>query len=87
MLSEEFDPTKESRESWQARVLRVSTQLERAGRPLTEAEMEKLVRKGKYCETLKGKNQKEQVDWLKSEFGRVLLADGLAEAEYNGRLE
>eukprot|EP00969_Alexandrium_andersonii_P307422 13589680-Alexandrium_andersonii.AAC.1 len=64
-----------------------STQLERAGQSLTEAETEKLVRKGRYCETLQGTSQKEQVDWLKLEFSRVLLADGLVEAEYNGRLE
>eukprot|EP00969_Alexandrium_andersonii_P367050 15469855-Alexandrium_andersonii.AAC.1 len=49
--------------------------------------MEKLVRKGKYCETLKGKSPKEQVHWLKSEFSRVLLEDGVEEAEYNGRLD
>eukprot|EP00969_Alexandrium_andersonii_P212273 9373801-Alexandrium_andersonii.AAC.1 len=61
-------------------MLRVSVQLDRAGRPLTEAEMEKLVRKGKYCDTLVGKSQKEQVDWLKSEFSRVLLDDGFEEA-------
>eukprot|EP00969_Alexandrium_andersonii_P228629 10097786-Alexandrium_andersonii.AAC.1 len=59
MRNEEFDPAKESRESRQARMLRVSTQLERAGQPPTEVEMEKLARKGKYCETLKDKSQKE----------------------------
>eukprot|EP00969_Alexandrium_andersonii_P033791 1477057-Alexandrium_andersonii.AAC.1 len=60
MLSEEFDPTKESRESWQARMLRVSLQLERSGQPLTAAETEKLVRKCKYCEVLQGQSPKEQ---------------------------
>eukprot|EP00969_Alexandrium_andersonii_P149998 6632764-Alexandrium_andersonii.AAC.1 len=80
MFSEEFDPTKESRESRQARMLRVSLQLERSGQPMTEAEMEKLVRKGKYCEVMKDKSPKEQLDWLKSEFSRVLLADGFEEA-------
>eukprot|EP00969_Alexandrium_andersonii_P050502 2218268-Alexandrium_andersonii.AAC.1 len=49
--------------------------------------MEKLVRKGRYCETLTDKSSKEQVDWLKSEFSRVRLEDGVAEAEYNGSLE
>eukprot|EP00969_Alexandrium_andersonii_P262027 11584080-Alexandrium_andersonii.AAC.1 len=68
-------------------MLRASAQLDRAGRPLTEAEMDKLVRKGKYCETLLGKSQKEQVDWLMSEISRVLLGDGFEEAESNGRLE
>eukprot|EP00969_Alexandrium_andersonii_P285814 12636244-Alexandrium_andersonii.AAC.1 len=36
---------------------------------------------------MKGKSQKEQVDWLKSEFSRMLLDDGFEEAEYDGRLE
>eukprot|EP00969_Alexandrium_andersonii_P318712 14078437-Alexandrium_andersonii.AAC.1 len=31
MIDEEFDPTKKSREAWQARMVRVSVQLERAG--------------------------------------------------------
>eukprot|EP00969_Alexandrium_andersonii_P274407 12127814-Alexandrium_andersonii.AAC.1 len=70
MLDEEFDPAQESREEWQARMARVSVQLERAGRPLTDAEKQRLVRKGKYCEALQGKSQKEQVDWLKTEFSR-----------------
>eukprot|EP00969_Alexandrium_andersonii_P125797 5561621-Alexandrium_andersonii.AAC.1 len=60
MLDEEFDPTKKSREEWQARMARVSAQLERAGRPLTDAEKQRLVREGKYCEALQGKSQKEQ---------------------------
>eukprot|EP00969_Alexandrium_andersonii_P143648 6351815-Alexandrium_andersonii.AAC.1 len=60
MIDEEFDPAKESREAWQARMVRVSAQLERAGQPLTDAEKQRLVRKGKYCEELRGKSQKEQ---------------------------
>eukprot|EP00969_Alexandrium_andersonii_P319807 14129127-Alexandrium_andersonii.AAC.1 len=60
MLDEEFDPATESREECQARVVRVSVQLERAGRPLTDAEKQQLVRKGKCCEALQGKSQKEQ---------------------------
>eukprot|EP00969_Alexandrium_andersonii_P104777 4623016-Alexandrium_andersonii.AAC.1 len=68
-------------------MVRVSVQLERAGQPLTDAEKQRLVRKGKYCEALRGKSQKEQVGWLKTEFSRVLLGDGVEEAEYNGRLE
>eukprot|EP00969_Alexandrium_andersonii_P295024 13040466-Alexandrium_andersonii.AAC.1 len=72
MIDEEFDPTKESREVWQARMVRVSVQLERAGQPLTGAETQRLVRRGKYCEELQGKNLKAQVDWLKTEFSRVL---------------
>eukprot|EP00969_Alexandrium_andersonii_P164833 7286307-Alexandrium_andersonii.AAC.1 len=70
MLDEEFDPAKESREAWQARIVRVSVLLERAGRPLTDAEKQRLVCKSKYCEALRGKSQKEQVDWLKTEFSR-----------------
>eukprot|EP00969_Alexandrium_andersonii_P252720 11168811-Alexandrium_andersonii.AAC.1 len=68
-------------------MLRVSSQLERSGQPLTAAETEKLVRKGRYCEFLQGLGPKEQLDWLKNEFSRVLLSDGFEEAEYNGRLE
>eukprot|EP00969_Alexandrium_andersonii_P021144 923744-Alexandrium_andersonii.AAC.1 len=60
MLDEEFDAAKESREAWQARVVRVSVQLERAGQPLADAEKQQLVRKGKYCEALRGKSQKGQ---------------------------
>eukprot|EP00969_Alexandrium_andersonii_P338413 14955976-Alexandrium_andersonii.AAC.1 len=68
-------------------MLRVPLQVERAGRPLMEAEMEKLGRKGKYFETLLGKSQKEQVERLKSEFSRALLDNGFEEAEFRGRLE
>eukprot|EP00969_Alexandrium_andersonii_P206978 9144488-Alexandrium_andersonii.AAC.1 len=68
-------------------MVRVSEQLGRAGQPLTDAEKQRLVRKGKYCEALQGKSQKEQVDWLKTEFRKVLLDDGFEEAEYDGRLE
>eukprot|EP00969_Alexandrium_andersonii_P028798 1257534-Alexandrium_andersonii.AAC.1 len=70
MIDEEFDPEKETREVWQARMFRVSVQLERAGQPLTDAEKHRLVRRGKYCEELRGKSLKEQVDWLKTEFSR-----------------
>eukprot|EP00969_Alexandrium_andersonii_P301993 13349514-Alexandrium_andersonii.AAC.1 len=64
-------------------MVRVSAQLERAGQPLMDAEKQRIVRKGRYCENLRGKSQKEQVDWLKTEFSRVLLDDGFEEAEYN----
>eukprot|EP00969_Alexandrium_andersonii_P009481 414484-Alexandrium_andersonii.AAC.1 len=64
-------------------MVRVSVQLERAGQPLTDAEKQQLVRKGRYSEDLRGKSRKEQVDWLKREFSRVLLYDGYEEAEYN----
>eukprot|EP00969_Alexandrium_andersonii_P289263 12785621-Alexandrium_andersonii.AAC.1 len=60
MVDEEFDPAKDSREAWQARMVRVSVQLERAGQPLTDAEKQQLVRKGRYCEDLRGKSRKEQ---------------------------
>eukprot|EP00969_Alexandrium_andersonii_P267104 11803971-Alexandrium_andersonii.AAC.1 len=60
MLDKEFDPAKGSREEWQARMVRVSVQLERARRPLTDAEKQRLVRKGRCCEDLRGKSQKEQ---------------------------
>eukprot|EP00969_Alexandrium_andersonii_P036819 1613738-Alexandrium_andersonii.AAC.1 len=60
MIDEEFDPAKESREAWQARTARVSVQLERAGQPLSDADKQRLVRKGKYCEELQGKSLKEQ---------------------------
>eukprot|EP00969_Alexandrium_andersonii_P136215 6026669-Alexandrium_andersonii.AAC.1 len=68
-------------------MVRVSVQLERAGRPLTDAEKQRLVRKGRCCEDLRGRSPKEQVEWLKAEFSRVLLYDGYEEAEYNGRLQ
>eukprot|EP00969_Alexandrium_andersonii_P344016 15205337-Alexandrium_andersonii.AAC.1 len=61
-------------------MVRVSVQLERAGQPLTDVEKQRLVRKGRYCEDLRGKSRKEQVDWLKAEFSRVLLYDGYEEA-------
>eukprot|EP00969_Alexandrium_andersonii_P032169 1405047-Alexandrium_andersonii.AAC.1 len=64
-------------------MVRVSVQLERAGQPLTDAEKQRLVRKGRCCGDLRGKSLKEQVDWLKTEFSRVLLHDGFEEAEYN----
>eukprot|EP00969_Alexandrium_andersonii_P347624 15369759-Alexandrium_andersonii.AAC.1 len=60
-------------------MVRVSVQLERAGRLLTDAEKQRLVHKGKYCEALQGKSQKEQVDCLKTEFSRALLDNGFEE--------
>eukprot|EP00969_Alexandrium_andersonii_P165263 7304232-Alexandrium_andersonii.AAC.1 len=68
-------------------MLRVSLELERSGQPLTAAETEKLARKGKYCEVLQGQSPKKQVEWLKSEFSKVLLGDSFEESEYNGRLD
>eukprot|EP00969_Alexandrium_andersonii_P280215 12388030-Alexandrium_andersonii.AAC.1 len=61
-------------------MLRVSLQLERSGQPITAAETEKLVRKGKYCEALQGQTPKEQLEWLKFEFSKVLLSDCFEES-------
>ena len=83
----DFEPGKETRDEWQARVMRIGNQLARMGQPLTEEEMEKVVRKGKYVETIHKMSEKEQKDWLKTEFGRILLCEDYGDVEYRARLQ
>ena len=85
ILEQEYDPEKESREAWQARVLRAAMQMGRLGQPVAEYDLEKIVRKGGYCEAVRGMTSASQTAWLKTEFGHVLLAGGYSELEYNAR--
>ena len=86
VLEQEYDPEKEDREAWQARVLRAAMQMERLGQPVSEYDLEKIVRKGGYCEAVRGMTLAGQTAWLKTELGNVLLTDGHSELEYNARL-
>ena len=46
VLEQEYDPEKEDRAAWQARVLRVAMQMERLGQPVPEYDLEIVRKKG-----------------------------------------
>ena len=87
ILEQEFDPSKETKDQWQSKLLRGVARLERLGHPVSEEELEKLIVKGKYAEEVAGLNLSAQVGRLKTLFGEVLLSEGTyEEREYNARL-
>jgi hypothetical protein len=87
-LRQEFDPSKETRVVWQARVLDLVGQLTAMGFVVPESDMEKTVRKAGYAEQVQGKSMAEQVVYLKAEFSRILLEEsGYSENEHAARME
>ena len=87
LLEEEFRPEIEERERWQTRVLRLVGQLERLGEAVAEEDLQRIIRRGGYAEKMQGMDLSQQVGFLKTTFGEVLLdEERYEEIEYNGRL-
>ena len=87
MLEQEYDPDRESRETWQSRIMRGIAQMQSLGNPLSDEDIERIVIKGSYAEKLKGLDLNQQLTALKRAFGEVLLAESDYEPqEYNARL-
>ena len=87
-LQQEYDPQREERSVWQARVLEAVGRLTAMGFVVPESEMEKTIRKAGYAEHISEMTLAEQVAYLKNTFGQVLLnEENFGEAEYAARLE
>ena len=87
-LQTEFDPAREERSVWQARVLEAVGRLTAMGFVVPESEMEKTIRKAGYAELIQKMALAEQVTYLKAAFGQVLLdEENYVETEYTARLE
>ena len=87
-LQTEFDPAREERSVWQARVLEAVGRLTAMGFVVPESEMEKTIRKAGYAELIQKMELAEQVTFLKASFGQVLLdEENYVETEYTARLE
>ena len=87
MLEQEFDPDRESRETWQSRIMRGIAQMQALGSAMNDEDIERIVVKGSYADKLKGLNLQQQLKTLKRAFGEVLLAESDYEPqEYNARL-
>ena len=86
-FEQEYDPDKESRETWQSRIMRGIAQMQALGSAMNDEDIERIVVKGSYAEKLKGLNLQQQLKTLKRAFGEVLLAESDYEPqEYNARL-
>ena len=43
LLEQEYDPSKEDRATWQGRIMRAATQLERQGHPVSDEDLQRIV--------------------------------------------
>ena len=79
-----FDPTKETMEAFQERVVRTAKSLEDMGKPLSEFAVRRLVRRAQVVNALAPLSQEDAKTYLKKEFQVVLMAKGkMSETESN----
>ena len=87
-LNVEYDPGKMNRSEWQTYVTGISGLLSSAGYVVSEVDMQRIARRTAYCEAVYGQTLAQAVQFLKAEFGRVLLEEETFEAgDYQIRLE
>ena len=87
-LDEEYDPTKMSKERWQAALAEIAGQLIARGYVLNDDDLKTISYRTTYSEMMQGLTLAQQAALLKSEFGKVLLdEESYSPVEWNSRLQ
>ncbi len=88
LLGAGLDPASTYRTDWQKQMMSTVSQLTALGYVASDSDMEKVLHRGGYCEQVYGMSLAEQVTYLKSEIGRVLLEeDSYSSTDYQKRFE